>query len=62
MKHKLATQIGVALTGLFLAGAPVLVAQDGGMSPAFGEQIIYKVVHGTQTGGNPLDALSDREL
>jgi Spy/CpxP family protein refolding chaperone len=37
MKHKLATQIGVALTGLFLAGAPVLVAQDGGMSPAFGE-------------------------
>jgi len=32
------------------------------VSPAFGEQIIYKVVHGTQTGGNPLDALSDREL
>ena len=32
------------------------------VSPAFGEQIIYKVVHGAVAGGNPLDGLSDREL
>jgi len=32
------------------------------VSPAFGEQIIYKVVHGAEAGGNPLDGLSDREL
>ena len=32
------------------------------VSPAFGEQNIYKVVHGAEAGGNPLDGLSDREL
>jgi len=32
------------------------------VSPAYGEQLIYKVARGTDGGGSPLDALSDREL
>jgi DNA-binding NarL/FixJ family response regulator len=39
-----------------------VLAGEVWVSPAFGEQIIYKVVHGAQSGGSPLDALSDREL
>ena len=32
------------------------------VSPAYGEQLIYKVARGAEEGGSPLDALSDREL
>jgi DNA-binding NarL/FixJ family response regulator len=32
------------------------------VSPAFGEQLIYKVARSDSTSGNPLDVLTDREL
>ena len=32
------------------------------VSPSFGQQLIYKIAMGSENGGSPLDALTDREL
>jgi Spy/CpxP family protein refolding chaperone len=37
MKGNLAVRLGVAFTGILIACAPLVVAQDGGAGPGFGE-------------------------
>jgi DNA-binding NarL/FixJ family response regulator len=48
--------------GYLLPALRKTLAGEVWVSPSFGEQIIYKVVHGAEAETGPLDALSDREL
>jgi DNA-binding NarL/FixJ family response regulator len=47
----------------FLAAVRKVLAGEVWVSPSFGEQLIYKVARGQETGaGTPLDVLTDREI
>ncbi len=47
---------------LFLAALRKVLAGQVWVSPAFGEQLIFKVARSDSAGGSPLDVLTDREL
>ena len=47
---------------LLISALRSVLARKVWVSPAFGEQLIYKVASGSAGGVSPLDSLSDREL
>jgi len=47
---------------LLISALRSVLAHKVWVSPAFGEQLIYKVASGAAEGVSPLDSLSDREL